>query len=86
MIFVTLQPQIENLCSSPLDKQTFICFNRTMTNKVSLTAKEKKLLKFIQDHRNWRIPSYGQLLKIGVYKSKGSIYKAIKKFRENKLI
>lgn len=47
--------------------------------------KEQKLIDFIKDLNNWRLPSYSVMCKhIGI-KSKGSMFKLLKKIGANLL-
>ena len=50
-----------------------------------MNEQEKKLIDFIKDFNNWRLPSYGAMCKhIGI-KSKGSMFDLLKKIGANRL-
>jgi len=50
-----------------------------------MTDKEQKLIDFIKDFNNWRLPSYEAMCKhIGI-KSKGSMFNLLKKIGANLL-
>jgi len=47
--------------------------------------KEQKLIDFIKDLNNWRLPSYGAMCKYTGIKSKGSMFNLLKKIGANLL-
>lgn len=55
-------------------------------NDNSLTKNEKKILKFIQDKKNWRRPTIEEIRKYIGFKSSSYVHKIVKKLESKKLI
>ena len=49
-----------------------------------MTDKQKKFKNFYEDRKNWRPPSYTQIMKFMNWKSKNSASQAIKQYEKTK--
>jgi len=51
-----------------------------------LSVKDGRLLAYLEDTKNWRVPPMSSMCKIIGTKSKGEVFRVLKKLQKSKLI